>query len=181
MMSKCGNCIKNGIIGGIILFIWGMISWMVFPWHMNVINGFTDSTAVAQAVTSNAPRSGIYVLPYTQADSESATTTQVMPQLFLSVNLKGAETMMIKPMVIGLLTQIIAAILVAWMLSKVVGLSYFGRVGFVVVFALAAGIVTDIPYWNWFAFDANYTLIVIADMLIGWFLAGLAMAKFVKY
>jgi hypothetical protein len=74
----------------------------------------------------------------------------------------------------------IVAIFVAWMLLKTKGLSYAGRVSFVVIFALAASIVTDIPYWNWFGFDLQYTLVTVADLLIGWFFAGLVLAKLCK-
>ena len=66
------------------------------------------------------------------------------------------------------------------LLCKTTGLSYFGRVGFVVVFALAAGFVTHVPYWNWFYFNSQFTLVQITDLLVGWFLAGLAMAGVCK-
>ena len=32
--------IKAGILGGIIVFMWGMVSWMVLPWHTSTIVSF---------------------------------------------------------------------------------------------------------------------------------------------
>lgn len=179
-MSTCSNCIKTGIVGGIILFIWSAISWMVLPWHMTTLNAFTNENAVVQAVKANASQSGIYVLPFKQMDAKQDQSTQKIPQVFASVNFNGMDSSMAKPMFIGLIGLVITAILAAWLLSKTGGLNYFGRIGFVLVFALAGSLMTNIPYWNWFAFDTNYTLVIIADTLIGWFLAGLVMAKMVK-
>ena len=178
-MSTGLNCIKNGIVGGIILFIWSAISWMILPWHMATLRGFSNEIAVIQTVTSNSPQSGIYILPLKQRDVQQGQAQQ-SPQVFASINFQGMGTSMAEPMLICFLNQVITAILVAWLLSKATGLNYFGRVGFIVVFALAASLVTHIPYWNWFAFDTTYTLMIIVDTLIGWLLAGLVMAKLVK-
>ena len=46
--------IKGGIFGGIILFVWGFISWVVLPWHTITLNKFKDEAAVEQALTANA-------------------------------------------------------------------------------------------------------------------------------
>lgn len=179
-MSGCSNCIKSGIVGGIILFIWSAISWMALPWHMDTLHGFTDETAVVQTITSNASQSGIYVLPFKQMDVQQGQETQQTPQVFASINLQGMGSSMAKPMGIGLIGQIIAAMLVAWLLSKTSGLGYFGKLGFIFIFAVTVAIIADVPNWNWFAFDTHYTLVMMADTLIGWVLAGLVMAKLVK-
>lgn len=162
------------------MFIWSAISWMVLPWHMTTLNSFSDETAITQAIVSNTSGSGIYILPLKQMETQPGATTQQMPQVFASVNLQGMSPSMAKPMLIGLTTQIIAAILVAWMLTKTAGQTYFGRVGFILIFALTAGIIANVPYWNWWGFNVHYTLINLADLLIGWFFAGLVMAKLVK-
>lgn len=166
--------IKGGILGGIIIFIWSALSWMVLPWHMQTLNQFANEKAVADAIVANATQSGMYLMPL-QGQPQSETT----PMLFASVHLPGM-TSMVAPMAISLFIQVIAAMLVGWMLSKTVGLSYWQRVGFVVLFALAAGILIHGAYWNWFAFDIKYTLVAMGDLLIGWFFAGLVLAKFVR-
>lgn len=168
------RCIKGGIIGGIILFLWGMVSWLVLSWHMTTMNGFKDEQAVASTIQSNVLQSGIYIIPLEQMKTTPEATQT--PLIFASVHLEGTQSMVI-PSLIGLVNQIVAAILVAWLLTKTSGLGYFGRVGFVIVFALAVGVISQVPYWNWFAFDPKYTLVMIADLLIGWFLAGLVLAK----
>lgn len=171
--------IKGGIIAGIILFIWGVLSWMVLPWHMMTLHSFNDEKTVSELVVSNTPESGIYVLPMRQAQStEQAEQTAPQAFIFAAVNTQGMPASMTMPMLIGLISQIIAAIIVGWMLSHTTGFSYAGRVVFAMAFAIAAGIVTHGAYWNWFTFDTKYTLVEMADLLIGWFFAGLILAKF---
>ncbi len=169
----CKAVIKGGIVGGIIAFIWYSFSWMFLPWHTTTLGAFKSESAVAQAINVNTPASGMYFMPMMQ---KGAATTAGVPQVFAAVRLEGA-TSMVSATVTELVIQIITAILVTWLLTKTSGLSYWRRVGFILVFAVAAGIFGNLPYWNWFGFSVNYTLVQLADAIIAWFLAGLAIAK----
>jgi hypothetical protein len=172
-------CIKGGIVAGIILFIWSALSWMVLPWHKATLNTFKNEKAVVEVMKTNATQSGIYFLPMQSMEGvEQEATAQ--PLVFSSVKLEGMPGSMAKPMAFGLIGDIIAAMLVGWILLQTRGLGYIRRVGVVVTFALAASIVAHLPNWNWFAFDTNYTLVLVADTLIGWFLAGLVLAGICK-
>lgn len=169
--------IKAGVLGGIVLFIWSAISWMYLPWHAATLNKFKDEKAVSEIVIANASQSGIYLLPGVQmAGSQEKSPEMVM---FSSVHQAGMQTKMMQSAV-SLVTKIISAILVAWLLCNTSNLGYVRRVGFIMVFALAAGFVTHVPYWNWFYFNSQFTLVQMADLLVGWFLAGLAMAGICK-
>src|SRR5438094_7933582 len=53
----------GGLIGGLVLFAWGVVSWMLLPWHLATLEKFKDEANVAQALTANAPKSGVYLLP----------------------------------------------------------------------------------------------------------------------
>jgi hypothetical protein len=81
---------------------------------------------------------------------------------------------------IGLLGQFVGALLVLLLLAQTAGLDYWRRVGFVALVGVTIGFVSHFPYWNWFGFSGAYILTTMADILIGWVLAGLVMAKFVK-
>lgn len=165
--------IKNGILAGLVLFLWGAFSWMVLPWHRATIHNFIDGQAVAAGVSANVIHSGIYLTPMGMG-SLPEQTKQAM--VFASVHLSGMPSM-VPTLIISILTQLIAAILVSYLLSKTKDLTFYKRLKFVLVFALAAGIVIHVPYWNWFGFDITYTLVEMADLLIGWLLAGLVLAK----
>lgn len=168
-------CIKGGIVGALILFLWGFVSWMILHWHDTTLHAFNNESAITEVIASNATQSGIYLLPLQAIKNNQDTTHQ--PFVFAAVHLEGTPTSMALPMAISFLLQFLAALTVAWMLMQTSGLSYAGRVVFVLLFALAASMVTHGPYWNWFYFDKQYTLVMVADLLIGWFLAALALAR----
>lgn len=174
MFSKI---LLGGIVGAIILFAWGMFSWMYLPWHMRTLNNFKDETAVSQAISANAPQSGIYVLP-------SMTTAEKgpqagMPMVFASVDAKGMPASMTPQIIKGFIIQFIIAALLTWILL-LSSRSYAQNLGMIILLALTAAVAGNLPYWNWFSFDMNYTLVMIADTLVGWFLAGLALARIAR-
>ncbi|HEX4044057.1 MAG TPA: hypothetical protein VHZ76_00135 [Gammaproteobacteria bacterium] len=182
------TCIKAGILGGIVLFIWSAVSWMALPWHEQTIHSFKDGQAVVNTMMANVSKSGIYFFPSIHPETTDsgleikqppAASQAQEPMVFASIHLEGMQPMWLS-MIIALAYSIVAACFVAWMLSKTAGLNYIGRVAFVVSFALAAALITSLAGWNWLRFDIQYTLVMIADMLIGWFLAGLVMAKVCK-
>lgn len=179
----------GGIFGGLVLFVWGMISYMVLPWHTAVLNKFTDEAAVAQALTANAPLSGMYILPNPHKHEPGMTEEQRQaaeddgmrrmmsgPFTFASVALHGAREMG-RAMLLTVLGNILSVELVMWLLLQTASLTYWGSVGFVVLLALATTMITYFPYWVWWSFSAGFTFVEFADHLIGWFLVGLVIAK----
>lgn len=163
------------VAGGVVLFVWGFVSWAVLPWHNMVANKFTDEAAVSQALKANAPQQGVYFLPFSEKDhgpNRVGAFANVLPQ--------GTDMNMGKQMATGLVTQIVSAFLVLMLLSHTAGLNYGGKVGFVALAGLTIGFVSHAPYWNWFGFPASYVGVTILDMTIGWTLAGLAVARFVS-
>lgn len=171
---------KAGVLGGIVVFAWCAISWMVLPWHTSTMHNFTDTKAVVDVIQANITNSGVYFMPtMTKTETAAEATPVVEPIIFAAVRMEG-QSSMVKPMVIGLITDIVAATLVAWLLMLASGLSYWGRVRFVTIFGLAAGIVGQVPNWNWLGFDAMFTLVQMADLVIGWYFAGLVLAWFCK-
>lgn len=169
----------GGIVGGLIAFIWSALSWMVFPWHTASLSKFNDQNAVAAAIVANAPAPGVYALPYPDQSLDDATMEQQMkgPRFFGAVNLQGS-TEMGGQMAVGLIVQIIAAMLTTWLVLKTRGLSYGGRVMFVVVVGVIAGLLTEIPLWNWWGFSTGYMAAAMLDLVIASLLSGLAIARF---
>jgi len=161
------------VVAGIVLFVWGFISWAVLPWHNMVANQFTNEASVAQVLKENSPQPGVYFLPFSEKDhgpNQVGAFANVLPQ--------GTDMNMGKQMAIALVTQIVGAFLVLMLLARTGGLNFWGKVGFVMLVGLIIGFVSHALYWNWFGFPAPYVLVTILDTTIGWALAGLAVARF---
>jgi hypothetical protein len=86
-------------------------------------------------------------------------------------------------MVSGFVIDLLSAMLAAALLSCAAGGccdTYFKRVGFVASLGVFLGLMAHGTYWNWMNFPADYTLLFIVDVVIGWTLVGLAIAGVVK-
>ncbi|MBM4132571.1 MAG: hypothetical protein FJ245_02280 [Nitrospira sp.] len=183
------SLLLGGLLGGLVLFFWGAFSYMVLPWHTMALEKFTDEAVVAQALTATASRSGMYILPNPHKHAPGMTAAQQQaaeegaqarmlsgPFMFASVSLGGTRDMG-QALLLNVLSDILAAALATWLLLQTANLRYGRRVGFVVVMALTTGVITHVPYWIWWKFSTSFTLVEFADLVIGWGLAGLAIAK----
>lgn len=183
--------IKGAVIGGIILFAWGMVSWMVLPWHNMTLQRFSDEDTVAAVISANAPDDGVYIYPGEvdisgmSAEGKKAAGEAMLqkmkagPFIFATFKKAGAESM-IRPLVRGVLINVLSALVLSILILMSTIESYWGRVRLVVIFALGAGFLILLPYWNWWNISAGYTVVSLLDLVIGCFFAGLALAKVLR-
>ena len=180
------------ILGGVIFFAWNSISWMVLPWHQQTVKHFDNEKIVAEALTSTVEESGIYLLPRMDQNPSPSDAGEIKTNIenanqhmqegtfaFISLKPAGMERTMEDSMMFALINSIIVSILVVILLSCTSDLGYMARVFFIVMVGLVAALLGHVPNWIWWGFDTNYTIVMIADILIGWFLAGLIIAAFV--
>ena len=184
--------IIGGIIGAVIAFAWSFVSWMVLPWHTTSMNKFTNQEFVSWVIKENAPKSGVYVSPYYDSSEANLTPEEVKqsfdrqkdthdkgPFIFAQVNLKGVDPSNPWLYIFSFLTQFVGAALISWFLLQT-SCGYGKRLLFVTIFGLLVGILGFVPNWNWFGAGYKFTLVMIADFVITWFLAGLILAAYVK-
>jgi hypothetical protein len=51
------------LVGGIVLFAWGAISWTALPWRNTVFQHFSNEEAITQALMAGAKEPGMYTVP----------------------------------------------------------------------------------------------------------------------
>jgi hypothetical protein len=73
-------------------------------------------------------------------------------------------------------TELLEAILVVFLLTRTRLQSFGARVGFVFVAGILAAIATNISYWNWYGFPANYTAAYMLIQIIGFTCTGIVAA-----
>ncbi len=168
--------ILGAVLGGLVYFVWGFLSWTLLPWHVATMGSFADQDAVVSTLTANTQGRGIYIYP-PEGDQSAAGQEKMAqgPLVFVSIDDRGMPSMG-PPIVRSIVIQIVGALLVTWLLLQATGLSYGRRVLFVTVFGLVAGWLCYLPPWNWFGFATGYTVVAILDMVIGSLLAGLVIA-----
>jgi hypothetical protein len=181
----------GSLLGGIVLFVWSAIAWMVIPWPGEPLRSFTNEDAVVQAVTANAPRSGNYLLPNEpkrtgMTDEQYKAARQMAmdrmtrgPMIFAVVRLEpmGSTT---RPLIIQFLTQLVLALMATFMLLQTRGLTYAGRVAFVTAIGVIIFVGGHVEEWNWFSFSNAYMVMEFGAIVIGWLLASLVIAALVR-
>lgn len=185
--------ILAAIIGGILVFAWSMVSWMVLPYHTQSIHQFKDEAAVTKALKEQVDHSGVYVLPFVPADTLSKPATeqkaiwegvqkkqQTGPMVFASVALEGTQYNMKTAMIYGLILQIAGAFIISLILWGFCCSGYMCRLFTVSTIGLLIGLLGTVPYMIWWKFSPAFTLACAADAFIGWTIAGLFMAAIVK-
>ncbi|NGX37170.1 MAG: hypothetical protein K1000chlam2_00323 [Chlamydiae bacterium] len=166
--------IRCGIVGGVLVFLWYMLSWMVLPMHKGVMNKFAEPSEVTSCITRYAPHDGIYVIPGWEAEPEPG-------QPFIMVNIKrGVDFSNTSQMICGVITNIIAAGFITYLLLRAKAMKYWNRVWFVTVVGIVVALVGVVPAWNWWHYPAMWSVLEMFDILVGWFLGGLVIAKLVK-
>lgn len=184
--------IIGGIIGAIIAFAWSFVSWTVLPWHSSTMNKFTNEEFVSWVIKENAPKSGIYVSPHFEPKDDSLThgeakqspekkksAPEKKPFIYAQVSLKGIDPSNPWIYVASFFTQFVGAALISWVLLQT-SCGYGKRLLCVTLLGFLVGVLGFIPDWNWFGSGYKFTLVMVADVVVTWFLAGLVLAAYVK-
>ena len=162
------------IAAGIVIFLWGLISWTVLPWHNTDVGSFNDKEAVMQTLLSNGAEAGIYFIPEEGDEFDSNT-----PIAFVNLLPNGHQVGMVGMMLKGLVGSMIMAYIAALIFSKT-SVSGFGqRLAFFGLIGLLIGFSSGFAAYNWFGFPAGYSLVNLADWVITWLLAGAVLAKLI--
>ena len=176
------------IVGGIIVFIWSAVAHMITPLGMAGFSVLGDrEESFIEALRANVPKSGMYMIPG-EEDAQDLTPEQEKawmdkirrgPYALVVYTAGGSEPFDPMQLIRELVSTIIAAFIVAWILSLTGG-PYFTRVIIVTLFAVFAWFSLTQSYWTWYKFPTAFVLAEAATEILGWFLAGLAMAKIVR-
>lgn len=177
----------GGLVGGLIVFVWGAISHMVLPLGEAGIDMMPNEDAVLETMKTSLPGAGLYIFPGLDMKSHPSEAEQKAweeryrtgPAGILVYRPVGGEAIAAAQLIKELLSNIAGALVAAFLLAKIAG-GYGPRVAAVALLGLFAWLSIGVSYWNWYGFPSTYTLAEGVEQTVGWSLAGLAIAKIVK-
>ncbi|GIV55177.1 MAG: hypothetical protein KatS3mg039_1695 [Candidatus Kapaibacterium sp.] len=185
--------ILASLAGGVVLFVWGMLAWTVLPHHTMTMRPLPKEDSVVATLQHCIPSEGMYYFPGMMegmdAHMQGTNTEEAWRQRHMRGPIgmilyipTGRDPMMAGQFVWGLVIFIVAAFIASWLLSRstAVAGSYWQRVSFCGILGIFLAVADHLVAMNWLYFPADYTAAMIADAVVGWTLAGLAIAAVVK-
>jgi len=179
-----------GIVGGIIIFMWGAVSHMMLGIGESSMKSMQNEEAVLALMQENMKESGLYLFPGGAPSSDMTKEQQEAmmkkweqgPSGFLVFHPEGLPAMSAKTLSTELLSNILVSLVAAFLLSQALGaLTSFGsRVLFVTLLGLIPFLSISVSYWNWYGFPNGFTFGELIEQVAGFGLAGLTLAAIVK-
>ena len=175
-----------GVIGGIVLFLWGAVAHMALPIGEMGMKVATNQDAALAAVSASAtPGAGVYMLPGMSPEEWSneearqafADRAKAAPYAFVIYQPGGnpVNVSMGPNLVKQFVGDTLVALLVAWLMS-LAPFAFGRRVLIGTVVGIASWLAISVPYWNWYMFPADFTFGALLDVALGLLIAGVPMA-----
>src|ERR1700760_124854 len=166
-----------GLLGGIAMYVWLSAAHMS-PLGRIGVHALPDADAVITQIGNAATgKGGLYFVPDNMANKPSAARG---PFALVAFTADAPTGLSPAQLVFEFVSELVEAILAAWLLAQAGLAAYGARVAFVTVIGVVAAILAEAPYWNWYSFPLDYSLANAALQIIGFFVAGLAMAWYLK-
>ncbi len=182
-----------GLLGGVAAWTWGAIVWVALGLHLPSINSFSDPAPIKAALSAadGQGTSGMYWVPSLKHSADMAEEDQVAaqeawmdeategPYAIVYLHPEGVNAHSMHYLWKGLLLEILAATLAAWILALACAcgpLPYMKRVAVVATLGVFSAIVAPILGWNYMHFPGEWTLNLVFDHVTTWAVAGLAIA-----
>lgn len=170
------------VLAGIVMFMWGAVSHMVFGLVDSSMKQVPNEAAVVSAMKTNITEPGFYFVPGmemshagTEAEMASwAAKYKEGPTAILVYNPTGEDAMSPRQFAIELGSNIAAALVVG-MILMLGAVSFSRGVTIATLVGLASWLSINVSYWNWYRFPTNFVTAELIDQIGGWLLAGFVL------
>ncbi|KGQ19039.1 hypothetical protein LF41_131 [Lysobacter dokdonensis DS-58] len=175
-----------GLIGGIVLFLWGVVAHVVLPiGEMGMKVASNQDSAMTALRASTDKGAGVYMIPgmdpamWQDKEAMNAFTTKYKdaPSAFVvwdptpNQNLQTMGPALTKQFV----NDVLIGLLAAWILAMA-PVSFGRRVLMGGVLGVLAWLATSVPYWNWYRFPMDFTVGALLDSGLGLLIASAPIA-----
>lgn len=188
-----GRGLLAALLGAVAMFLWMSLAHMALPLGEVGIQEMPNERPVLDAMRSSiGDASGLYffpgmgVAPNAPRSERSAAMERygeklaANPSGFVVYHPPGANGLSLGRLAFELLIEFLETLLAVLLLGMTRLASYGSRVGFVTLAGLLAVLGTNLSYWNWYGFPANYTAAYMTTQLVGFFVAGLVIAAILR-
>lgn len=174
-----------GLIGGLVFFFWGAIAHMALGLGDRGMHYGTPATTTLATMKADVATPGIHVLP--SLPEEKMTDPEAV-EAFAKDNAGSGYAFVVyqpngNPGMADMgpnlgkqwVSDTVAALLAALVLSLLPG-GFGQRVAVAALLGTFATVAVLLPFWNWYLFPLEFVLGNLTKYVLGWALAGAAMA-----
>ena len=169
-----------GVLGGIAMFIWATIAHVATPLATAGLQPLPNEAASVAALHQQlGDKGGLYFFPYAggmDAKSMAAQSAKlkVGPSGLLAYQGPTPDGTFPRQMATEFGLEVVESLLTAAIL--VFAATFGARLGLAVAVGVIAAVATNLSYWNWYGFDAAYTLANAFTELVKFVVAGAVIA-----
>jgi hypothetical protein len=192
--------IVGTMMGGFLAFVWGMMAWMMIGIHDSSVRQIPNQEIIAQGLMRDGLKTGFYQYPAMQTmpgpdgkkekfaskDDEKlgvahhSALHKQGPIFSIIYQEKGSEVMTGKVMFTGLFLNMVSAFIMCVILYCSLGIAvHFWQRAMLVFLMAYQSASAHLLYWNWMQFPWDHTVAMVTDVMIGWILIGLLLAKLI--
>jgi hypothetical protein len=167
-----------GVLGGLAMFVWNSLAHTILPiGHVGIgpIPAEAAARTALQEAMGTEPKPGLYAFPWMEHGADAPKPTPGPSGLIVYHPDRSFE-MAPSMMVSEALSEIVQAVIAAFLLSLTALVTLLSRTLFVAAVGVAAALSTHVSYWIWWGFPAGYSLAQVATMVIGYLVAGVVIA-----
>ena len=177
----CKKVIIGALLGGVVLLLWQFAVRELLGVYDDAFVKLKDPAAVEAVLKENLTGSGMIVIPHpepgdTDAEAKAMEKLTTGFSLFGAVNLDGRHGF-IPALGIQFALNMLASAVLMFVMLVANPLTLGSRLSLALCFAVFGVLVGVLPYWNWFGYSLAYIGGQIGEMIVGWALVGLALAK----
>jgi hypothetical protein len=185
--SNMKKLIIGSLVGAIIYFFWGFLSWAVLPIHLHTVNYTPAQDSLLKIMADNNLKDGAYSMP--MADNRNVTafdskyyeeTERVMkesagkPMATIYYLEDGYKMNILRGFLFDFIAVFAACIILVPAFSTTN--SFFQRWWFTLVIGLIVIACGPLLNYNWMGMPWNFTVDLILDNFLTWGITGLWLA-----
>lgn len=190
-MNVMKRIVLAGVLGGLVVFFGGFISHMLFDWSGRTFSRMPNESDIQQFFADKKVAPGIYLFPSMDPavpkDKTEAEWNRVNelykkgPAAFVVVHPSGQDMMDGRTLGSEFLSNVVAAVLAAWVVAQLAPNAHFGiRWLVVVIIALQAWASLSWSYQIWYRFPWPFVIDELLCSAFEWSLAALVIASIVR-
>jgi hypothetical protein len=169
-----------GVAGGVALFVWGVVSWMVLPLHRAQLRALPDEERVVEALRGAGIERGLYLVPG-PGDLGWEEKARRGPRALVAYDPTGSPpNRMFRPMALALVSSILAGTFSALVLSGSRTQGFPGRILLVLGLGVFAWLLGPAGEWIWLPYPAGHALVTFLDAVAGWAIVGALQTGILK-